>query len=108
MVRTLLPGTYTAIVHGVNATSGAALLEVYDLDPSSGSLITNMSSRGVVGTNANVMIGGFIVGAGLGTNGDGSSEVLVRALGPELTGSGIADPVQDPQMELYDGNGNLL
>ena len=89
-------------------TSGAALLEVHDLDPSSGSLITNMSTRGVVETNASVMIGGFIVGAGLGTNGDGSSEVLIRALGPELTGFGISDALQDPTMELHDGNGNLL
>jgi hypothetical protein len=67
-----------------------------------------MSTRGVVETNANVMIGGFIVGAGLGTNGDGSSEVLIRALGPELTGFGISDALQDPTMELHDGNGNLL
>jgi hypothetical protein len=108
IVRTLAPGAYTAVVRGVNATSGAALLEVHDLDPLSGSLITNMSTRGVVETNANVMIGGFIVGAGLGTNGDGSSEVLIRALGPELTGFGISDALQDPTMELHDGNGNLL
>jgi hypothetical protein len=107
-VQTLAPGAYTAVVRGVNATSGAALLEVHDLDPSSGSLITNMSTRGLVETNANVMIGGFIVGAALGTNGDGSSEVLIRALGPELTGFGISDALQDPTMELHDGNGNLL
>jgi hypothetical protein len=54
------------------------------------------------------MIGGFIVGAGLGKNGDGSSEVLIRALGPELTSFGISDALQDPTMELRDGNGNLL
>lgn len=108
IVRTLAPGAYTAVVRGVNATSGAALLEVHDLAPLSGSLITNISTRGVVGTNSNVMIGGFIVGAGLGANGDGSSEVLIRALGPELTNFGITDALQDPKMELYDGNGSLL
>ena len=108
IVQTLAPGSYTAVVRGVNAASGAALLEVHDLAPSSGSLITNMSTRGVVGTDANVMIGGFIVGSGLGTNGDGSSEVLLRGLGPELTSFGIADALQDPNMELYDGNGNVL
>lgn len=107
IVQTLAPGTYSAVVHGVNATSGTALLEVHDLDPSS-SLLTNMSTRGVVGTNTNVMIGGFVVGAGLGINGDGSSEVLVRVLGPELTIFGIPDALQDPQLQLYDGNGNLL
>jgi hypothetical protein len=54
------------------------------------------------------MIGGFIVGGGLGSNGDGSSTVLVRALGPELTSSGIADALLDPRLELVDGNGNLV
>jgi len=53
IVQTLPPGSYTAVVRGVNAASGAALLEVHDLAPSSGSLITNMSTRGVVGTDAN-------------------------------------------------------
>ena len=108
IVLTLAPGSYTAIVRGVNNTVGTALLEVHDLDQASASLITNISTRGVVGTDANVMIGGFIVGGGLGTNGDGSSEVLVRALGPELTSFGVADALQDPKMELFDGNGNLL
>ena len=108
IVQSLAPGAYTAVVRGVNGTSGTALLEVHDLAPLSGSLLTNMSTRGVVGTNSNVMIGGFIVGAGLGANGDGSSEVLIRALGPELTSFGISDALQDPKMELYDGNGTLL
>jgi hypothetical protein len=99
---------YTAVVRGINATSGAALLEVHDLEASSTSLISNLSTRGLVGTGANVMIGGLIVGGGLGTNGDGSSEVLVRVLGPQLTGLGIADALQDPMMELHDGNGNIL
>ncbi len=70
--------------------------------------ITNISTRGPVGTNANVMIGGFIVGDGLGSNGDGSSTVLVRALGPELTNFGIADALLDPTLDLIDGNGNLV
>ena len=96
IVRTLAPGAYTAIVRGMNATVGAALLEVYDLDQSSASLITNISTRGPVETNANVMIGGFIIGGGLGSDGDGSSKVLVRGIGPELTSFGIADALQDP------------
>src|SRR5437868_788742 len=52
IVQTLAPGSYTAVVRGVNATVGAALLEVHDLDRSSASLITNISTRGAVGTNA--------------------------------------------------------
>ena len=92
----------------MNATVGAALLEVHDLDQSTASPITNISTRGSVGTNANVMIGGFIVGGGLGANGHGSSEVLVRALGPELASFGIADALLDSTLDLVDGNGNLV
>ena len=108
IIQTLAPGNYSAVVHGVSSTVGAALLEVHDLDQAGASLITNISTRGPVGTDANVMIGGFIVGGGLGANGDGSSKVLVRALGPELTSFGIADALQDPEMDLFDGNGNLI
>ena len=32
IVREIAPGTYTAIVRGVNDTTGIALVEVYDLD----------------------------------------------------------------------------
>ena len=92
----------------MNATVGAALLEVHDLDQSTASPITNISTRGSVGTNANVMIGGFIVGGGLGANGHGSSKVLVRALGPELASFGIADALLDSTLDLVDGNGNLV
>jgi len=57
----------TAVVRGVNATSGAALFGVYDLAPLNGSLITNMRTPGgVVGTSSNVMIGGLLLVPGWG------------------------------------------
>ena len=33
IIATCGPGNYTAIVRGVNNTSGVGLVEVYDLDP---------------------------------------------------------------------------
>ena len=50
------------------------------------------------------MIGGLIVGGA----GGGSAKVIVRALGPSLTGSGIAGALADPVLELHDGNGATL
>jgi hypothetical protein len=32
IIATLPPGNYTAIVRGVNSTTGVGLVEVYDLD----------------------------------------------------------------------------
>jgi hypothetical protein len=54
------------------------------------------------------MIGGFIVGAGAGTNGRGSARFVVRAIGPSLADAGVPDPLQDPFLELRNSNGDLL
>ena len=52
---------YTAIVRGVNNSTGVGLVEVYDLDSAADSKLANISTRGFVQTGDNVMIGGFIV-----------------------------------------------
>ncbi len=93
---------YTAIVRGVNETSGVGLVEVYDLDAGTDSQLANISTRGFVQTGDNVMIGGFIV---LGTD---PEEVIVRAIGPSLTALGVAGALADPTLELIDGNGGLV
>ena len=53
-------------------------------------------------TGDDVMIGGFIIG------GSASQRVLVRAIGPSLATSGVANALQNPTLELHDGNGTLL
>ena len=102
MVQTLVPGAYTAIVRGVNNTTGTALVEVFDIDQASASLLINISTRGAVETGDSVMIGGFIIG------GDAGSQVLIRAIGPSLTRAGVPNALQDPMLELHDGSGNLI
>jgi hypothetical protein len=34
--------------------------------------------------------------------------IIVRAIGPTLARFGIANPLPDPMLELYDGNGTLI
>src|SRR5712692_10550223 len=58
LIVTLPPGVYTAIVEGVNGGTGVGLVEVYDLNAGSGSLLANISTRGFVQSGDNVMIGG--------------------------------------------------
>jgi hypothetical protein len=101
-VRTLAPGAYTAIVRGKNSSAGIGLIEMYDLTPTTNSLLANVSTRGFVDTGDNVLIGGFIVGAG------SSGKIVVRALGPSLTSGGIAAPLADPLLELHDSNGAII
>jgi hypothetical protein len=62
----------------------------------------NISTRSLVQTGDNVMIGGFIV------QGAGAKRVIIRAIGPELTQYGIPNAMADPRLELHDGTGALI
>jgi hypothetical protein len=101
IIATLLPGSYTAIVQGVNGGTGLGTAEVYDLDPTGVSLLANISTRGVVLTGDNIMIGGFIVVTQ-------PTRVIVRAIGPSLTQFGVPGALTDPFLELHDSNGSTL
>ena len=102
IVATLAPGHYTAVLAGKNGTTGNGLAEVYDLEPGTNSTLANLSTRGFVGTGDNALIGGIIIG-----NGD-LPIVVLRALGPTLTSSGIVNPLLDPTIELHDSNGAVI
>jgi hypothetical protein len=104
ILQTLEPGAYTAIVRGVNGTTGVGLVEAYDLDQPADSQLANISTRGFVDTDANVMIGGFIIGP----NDLGDATVLVRAIGPSLENFGVANALQDPVLELHSGDGDTI
>jgi hypothetical protein len=104
IVATLNPGTYSVVMAGKNGGTGIGVIEVYDLDQNANARLANISSRGFVDTNDNVMIGGFIVGGPRGEDG----RVLIRALGPSLTNLGVPDALSDPSLELHDGNGMTI
>ena len=59
----------------------------------------NISTRMVVETGDNVLIGGFIV------YGAGQKTVAVRAIGPSLP---VPGALSDPVLELHDGTGALI
>lgn len=103
IVRTLTPGPYTAILRGVNNSTGIGVVEVYDLDQAADSEMANISTRGFVDTGDNVMIGGFILGGS-----SQGSKILIRGIGPSLTAAGITNALANPTLELHDGNGTLV
>ena len=102
IIADLPPGRYTAIVRGVNNTTGVALVEAYDLSPSVQSILGNVRTRSFVQTGDDVMIGGFIV------QGTQPKNVIIRAIGPELSQYGIPNFLADPTLELHNGNGALI
>ena len=103
IVANLNPGSYTAILSGKNNGTGNSLVEIYELNDGD-SMLTNLSTRGFVGTRDQVMIGGFI----LGPAPVGNAGVVVRAIGPTLAQHGISNFLMDPMLELRDANGALL
>jgi hypothetical protein len=101
IVARLAPGNYTAIVSGVNNSTGVGLVESYTLDTNN-SRAANISTRGHVGTGEDVLIGGFIV------SGHDAKSILVRALGPSLGEAGNPNLLTDPLVELHDSQGQLV
>ena len=107
-VVSLSDAGYTVVVRGANGGTGLGIVEVFDLDPldpinqaRSGRQV-NISTRGQVGTDDGLLIGGFIV------NGDAGQGVVVRAIGPDLIAMGVPGALSDPILELRDGSGTLM
>src|SRR5438270_481593 len=67
--------------------------------------LTNVSTRGFVGTGDNVMIAGFIT-----SGGNGSTRIVVRGLGPTLAAPpfNITGALADPTVTLVDQNGAVV
>jgi hypothetical protein len=68
----------------------------------SGSHLANISTRMKVGTGQNVLIGGLII------QGSQSKTLIVRAMGPSLSGAGIPNVLADPVLELHDATGGII
>ncbi len=62
--------------------------------------LANISTRGFVGMGEQVLIGGFIIK-------DGGETVVINAKGPSLASQGVADPLQNPRLDLY-FNGQIV
>jgi hypothetical protein len=100
-IATTLPANnsgYTAVLRGKDNSTGTGLVEVYDLDLAANSRLANISTRGLVESGDNVLIGGIITSKGM-------TKVVIRAIGPSLGSFGISNPLMDPTLELFDDSG---
>ena len=102
LLAKLPPGGYTAILRDAQGGSGVGIVELYATSPSAPANPVNISTRGLVGTGDDLMIGGFIIG------GMDASRLVIRALGQSLSGAGIANALLDPTLELHDQEGDLI
>ena len=97
-------GTYACVATNASgsATSSPATLTITPTT-NIGRLI-NISTWARVGTGANILIDGFVIG-GLGTS--GTEPLLIRGSGPALTPLGVSGALADPELELYTGTSLL-
>lgn len=83
--------------------SGLAQATFLAFEPIQEALL-NVSARAFVQGGDNVLIGGFIVGGSTLPN----NLVVVRAIGPSLSRSGVTTPLPDPILELRDASGAII
>jgi len=95
-------GNYTAILRG--KSNGFGLVEIYDITGTRLSKFVNISPRANIEPEDNgALIAGFIVQAPedhVGT----PQTVLIRALGPSLSDSGVPGALANPTIDLYRGS----
>ena len=93
IMMTLPPGAYTTVLSGVGGGVGTGIIAVYEVDHPEVPLM-NISTRGLVQTGSDVMIGGFVLG------GTSPQTVIVQGIGPSLAGAGIANYLANPTLTL--------
>ena len=64
--------------------------------------LSNISTRGLVQTADNVMIGGLII------EGTADKTVMIRARGPSMASVGVTGTLADPMVQLFDAVGMLM
>jgi hypothetical protein len=101
LLETLPADNYTAQIAGASGDTGLALVEVYDATPAGTYTLTtprlvNLSALIQVGSGANVVFAGFVVG------GNTAKTVLIRASGPALAAApfGFSGTLNDPKLTL--------
>jgi hypothetical protein len=104
ILMSLAPGAYTAIMSGVNGGTGIGLVEAYDMDQPTPTKLVNISTRGMVQTGDNVLIGGIII------QGQANERVVVRAIGPSLRlpPFNIANALANPTLSFFNVNGTRI
>jgi hypothetical protein len=98
IIANLAPGSYTAVVAGVNNTIGTGVVDAYDMSATSPARLANVATRGLIQPGDKLMIAGFIIQ-------NGPVRAVVRAIGPSLIAFGIANALPDTTLQLRNQDG---
>jgi len=94
LVTSVAPSTYSVALSG--KSGGLAMVELYDADSGTAlnGRVAKVTAQAPVGTNNNALIADFTV------TGDTPLHLLIRAIGPSLSGKGN---LADPKLTIYNG-----
>lgn len=97
-------GVYTVTVSNSSGTvtSNSATLGVTPVATNAATTLANISTRGTVGTGANVLIAGLVI------RGSTPKNVLVRAVGPALAEFGVGGALAAPELRIIDQGGRVV
>ena len=102
LLTPLAGGAYSAYVTAAAGT-GVALLDAYDADTGTPvSRVVSLSARSMAGQGDNTLIVGFAI------SGTGNKTLLIRGVGPTLTQYGVSGALADPQLKLFNQQGQEL
>jgi L-ascorbate metabolism protein UlaG (beta-lactamase superfamily) len=88
-------GLRSVFVYDVENRSGVTLVELYDTGSGNAARLTSLSARNYVGTGDNILIAGFTL------SGNTPKRLLIRGVGPRLSGFGVPGALADPRLEVY-------
>lgn len=98
----LLNGGAYINVHSDVYGAGEIRGQLWVSPPGSGSRLSNVSSRGMVGTGDASLVVGFVI------EGSEPLQVIVTGRGPVLTEFGVSGALADPVLHVYDRWGNQI
>lgn len=96
------PAPYSVVVDSADHGVGRVLIEVYDAEAEgSETRLANLSARAHVSPDG-VLVVGFVIA------GEHDLPILLRGIGPSLAPFGIAAPLNNPRLTLFDRVGTPL
>ena len=98
-------GSYTCVATNAQGSATSAPASVGVVATSNPGHLSNLSARAQVGSGANIIFGGFVVGP---FGGPGQLPVLVRGSGPALVPFGVPGTLPDPRLQLFNAADTVL
>ena len=97
LIASFTNGAHTTSMVRPLSTTGVALTEIYDMDTTGSARLVNVSARMNVTAGEGTLIAGLVIA------GNTSKTVLIRGVGPTLTGFGVAGALVDPVITVFSG-----